>query len=132
MMYDRDGHLLPDRQLMSLDMTGERAKAAIAVGNVDTAQHVAVFTPGMNSTVDGNMSDYVKDMKNISARAEQELRFHGDGGTVAGVTYLGYEPPKVEDTNSWNSGFITGCAAHDGADKLAKFYEGINDSRGVA
>lgn len=55
-MHDRRGSVLPDMQLISLDLTGDRAKAAIANGDVDAADHVAVFTPGMNSTVDRSLS----------------------------------------------------------------------------
>jgi hypothetical protein len=33
-------------------------KVAIAVGNVDTAEHVAVSTPGFTSTVNGDRQGY--------------------------------------------------------------------------
>ncbi|NIJ14994.1 hypothetical protein FHU38_005402 [Saccharomonospora amisosensis] len=35
----------PDRHLLELDLSKSRAEAAVANGDVDTADHVAVFTP---------------------------------------------------------------------------------------
>jgi len=128
MMHNPDGSLNPNRQLMSLDMTGDHPKAAIANGNVDTAQHVAVFTPGMNSTVDGNMNGYVNDMQGVRKSAEDMLRRSGDMANVATVTWIGYEPSTGDDTSSL-LGLATGENADIGGDKLAKFDQGINASR---
>ncbi|MDQ3402211.1 MAG: alpha/beta hydrolase [Actinomycetota bacterium] len=44
-----------DRYLLVLDTSGERARAAVANGDVNNADHVAVFTPGMNSNVGESM-----------------------------------------------------------------------------
>ena len=33
--------------------SGSQARAAIAIGDPDTAQHVSVTTPGLNTTVHG-------------------------------------------------------------------------------
>ncbi len=44
-----------DRQLLALDLSGREAMAAVAVGDVDTADHLAVFVPGAGSTVQGNL-----------------------------------------------------------------------------
>src|SRR3977135_1204618 len=94
MTLDDKGNPLPDRQLLSLDMTGNKAKAAVANGNVDTAKNVAVFTPGMNSAVEQNMGNYFNDMNGVRHTANEML---GDkiGGSVATVTWLGYEPPTT-------------------------------------
>ena len=128
MMHNRDGSINTDRQLMSLDMTGDHPKAAIANGNVDTAQHVAVFTPGMNSTVDGNMNGYVADMQGVRDSAQDMLLKHGTPGQVATVTWIGYEPSSFNDSGSL-AGLVTGENADIGGDKLAKFDQGINASR---
>ncbi|WP_410569559.1 alpha/beta hydrolase [Amycolatopsis sp. cmx-4-61] len=127
MMHNPDGSLNGNRQLMSVDMTGEHPKAAIANGDVDTAQHVAVFTPGMNSTVDGNMHGYVDDMDGVQRSAERMLATQG-GGTVATVTWIGYEPSSFDDKGSL-VGLITSENADIGGDKLAKFDQGINAAR---
>lgn len=128
MMHNPDGSLNTNRQLMSLDMTGDHPKAAIANGDVDTAQHVAVFTPGMNSTVDGNMNGYVNDMQGVRHSAEDMLRRAGDMSNVATVTWIGYEPSSFDDNGSL-LGLATGENADVGGDKLAKFDQGINASR---
>jgi hypothetical protein len=128
MMHNPDGTVNPNRQLMSLDMTGDHPKAAIANGDVDSAQHVAVFTPGMNSTVDGNMNGYVNDMQGVRHSAEDMLRRTDDMSNVATVTWIGYEPSSFDDTSSL-FGLATGENADIGGDKLAKFDQGINASR---
>jgi hypothetical protein len=127
MMRNPDGSLNTNRQLMSVDMTGDHPKAAIANGDVDTAQHVAVFTPGMNSTVDGNMHGYVDDMDGVQRSAERMLATQG-GGTVATVTWIGYEPSSFDDKGSL-AGLITSENADIGGAKLAKFDQGINAAR---
>lgn len=116
-----------DRQLLVLDTTGERAKAAIAVGDVDTADHVAVFTPGMNSTVNDRMESYDKDMKELHYNATVELERNGRGDeSVATVTWLNYEPPHL----GLNPEDAAGAAkADEGARRLASFLNGIDASR---
>lgn len=128
MMHNPDGTINADRQLMSPDMTGDHPKAAVANGDVDTAQHVAVFTPGMNSTVDGNMHSYVEDMQGVRNSAQDMLLKNGNPANVATVTWLGYEPSSFDDPTSL-MGLASDENAQVGADKLAHFDEGINASR---
>ncbi|WP_460399791.1 alpha/beta hydrolase [Actinophytocola sediminis] len=118
-----------DRQLLTLDLTGERAEAAIAVGDVDTADHVSVFTPGLATTVDGDLKTYDQDMKHLQERSERLLRAEGRGAeTVATVTWIGYQAPQWDETFGNNS--VSGAdAALRGADKLAPFLNGIDASR---
>ena len=128
MMHNRDGSVNSDRQLMSLDMTGDHPKAAVANGDVDTAAHVAVFTPGMNSTVDGNMNGYIADMQGVRDSAQDMLLKHGTPGQVATVTWIGYEPSSFDDPASL-VGLGTAENVDVGGDKLTKFDQGINASR---
>jgi hypothetical protein len=118
----------PDRQLLMLDLASGEPKAAIAQGDVDTAEHVAVFTPGMNTTLDGNFSDYVAEMDDLREVATQQLDSFGQGGEVATVTWLGYEPPTFSLPDSLPD-VVTGQEAGAGGAKLAQFYDGINESR---
>lgn len=128
-MLDRHGNVVNGKQLMSLDMTGNQAKAAIVNGDADSADHVAVFTPGMNSTVDGSMAGYVNDTDDLRLHAQDELDREGRSGeTVATVTWLGYEPPKTDDSSTYLD-IVTGDEAEDGGQKLAKFYNGIDAAR---
>lgn len=84
-----------NRQLLLLDTSHERAEAAIAVGNVDTAKNVAVFTPGLTSTVDGGLSDkgdkYDEHMDKLRAKADE----FGGPGSTATVTWIGYQVPQL-------------------------------------
>jgi hypothetical protein len=74
--------------LLVTDMSGERAKAAIGSGNIDTADNVAVFTPGMNSRVDrGSLAGYVGDMERLRVRVQDETHRAGGHATVAVVTH---------------------------------------------
>ncbi|TVT42519.1 alpha/beta hydrolase [Amycolatopsis rhizosphaerae] len=129
------GEVDPNKQLLTLDVSGRAARAAIANGNVDTAQHVAVFTPGMNSAVNENMAGYVHDMKNVRDDAQNLLLRYGDGSSVATVTWLGYEPPavpvggKIFEAGKSITDLVGGDAAVGGANKLAQFDQGINASR---
>ncbi|MDT7727261.1 MAG: hypothetical protein QOI21_3837 [Actinomycetota bacterium] len=120
-----------ERQLLMLDMTDERAEAAVANGNVDTATHVAVFTPGLTSTVNGSLGGYDHNMDQLQFRTEQELKRYGDGGSVATVAWIGYQAPQLSvggvlfDENS----VVSDHSAREGANKLAPFLNGIDAAR---
>ena len=120
----------PDRQLLVLDTSGERTKAAVGVGNVDTAEHVTVFTPGMNSTVEGgSLGDYDRSMDHLQQDALQQSYDYGDGGDVAAVTWLGYEAPQGSEIFDPDRSVAGASTAQRGAADLANFYRGINESR---
>ena len=123
---------LGDRQLLLLDLTGERAEAAVAVGDVDTADHVAVFTPGLDSTVNGRLEGYDDNMERLRQQAETESRRYGDGGSVAAVTWIGYQAPQpgLEGYNPFDSdSVVQDDSARAGGADLAEFYRGIDASR---
>jgi hypothetical protein len=117
-----------DRQLLTLDTTGERVKAAIAVGNVDTAKHVAVFTPGFTSTVDGSVKGYDGDMQNLREHTQNLSTRYGDHGEVATVTWLGYEAPQTADVLNPDKSVGSDNLAKIGAQKLDGFLNGIGAS----
>lgn len=126
------------RQLLLLDPdSGERLHAAVAVGNVDTADHVAVFTPGLTTTVDSKIQGYDADMANLKSTTEQALLDAGKPGSVATVTWIGYNAPQTSPGELLDLGAFGGRAdsvtsddlAREGGDALASFYQGINASR---
>lgn len=121
-----------DRQLLLLDLSQERAQAAVAVGDVGTADHVAVFTPGLGSTVNGSLEGYDDNMERLRQQAEAESDRYGDGGSVAAVTWIGYQAPQpgVEGYNPLDSdSVLRDDSARRGAGDLADFYRGIDASR---
>jgi hypothetical protein len=109
----------PPRQLLLLDVhSGPKALAAIASGDVVRADHVAVLVPGMGTTVEGMMVEKVGDAERV---LDQSQSLAG-GGTVATVTWLGYEAPaglpsfsSVDDLNK----------ARVGAAALSDFTAGL-------
>lgn len=64
---------LDDRRLLALDMSGREAMAAVAVGDIDTADHIAVYTPGAGSTVQGNLHGYDQQVSALRDEAQREL-----------------------------------------------------------
>lgn len=117
------------RQLLLLDTSNEHVHAAIAVGDVDAAQHVAVFVPGLASSVEEGLVAYDGDMARLQALAEAESSRYGDGGTVATVTWLGYEAPQWNGVLDGQSSVLRDALAREGAADLAAFYGGINAAR---
>ena len=99
----------------------ELTHAAIAVGNVDTADYVATYVPGMTTTVE-DMPGMVEDMENLRARA---WKSGGDDASVATIAWMGYDaPPDVSAAAGLGR-------AETGGASLATFIEGIEDSRNV-
>lgn len=117
----------PDRHLLGLDITHDRAEAVVAVGDVTTAEHVGVFTPGLTSTVQG-MGGYDTDMYELKRRSEKFLRQNKEAASAATVTWLGYQAPQWGSTLTSNSVALPG-AATEGGGALAEFLRGVNTSR---
>ena len=126
----------PERQLLLLDTSGDLVKAAVAVGDVDTADHVAVFTPGLNSTVQDSLARYVGNMDDLRERALFELHAAGRSETVATVAWLGYEAPQLHRDSLDHLLTPHRSVANDdsaimGGHNLARFLSGIPASRPV-
>ncbi len=122
---------LGDRQLLVLDPdSGEQLHAAVAIGNVDTADHVAVFTPGLTSTVQDSLEGYDSDLNEIRLRAADEAERYGQGGTVATVTWLGYDAPQLDSSALLPSRSVANDdLAQTGAEDLNGFYNGLDAAR---
>jgi hypothetical protein len=120
------------RQLLLLDLAQERAQAAIANGNVQTAANVAVFVPGMTTTVNEYMKGYDNNMKQLQLRAESESRRahpNEETATTATVTWIGYQAPQVRDVLNLGKSVVSGDLARQGAAQLAPFLQGIGAAR---
>ncbi|MGO1834396.1 MAG: alpha/beta hydrolase [Actinomycetaceae bacterium] len=124
-----DGDGAP-RQLLLLDTeSGDRVHAAVAIGNVDTADHVTGLTPGFTTTVDDSLASYDSHMLDLRDTMEGELdRYGHTDETVATVAWLGYDAPQWDGVIGSNSVLTQGTAERAGED-LANFYGGINASR---
>lgn len=118
---------LSDRHLLTLDLTQERAMAAVAIGDVDTAQNVVVFTPGLNSTVDGALARHDNDMRLV----RQECLMSAPRSTTATVTWIGYQAPQstADSLTDPHKSVVTDAAAHTGGHQLAQFVSGLDAAR---
>lgn len=130
-----------ERQLLLLDVKPERAEAAVANGDVDTADNVAVFVPGLTATVTSSLAGhhdkagkhdkvgYDYKMSELRRRAELESTSARANKTVAAVTWIGYQAPQLGlDLVGVNS-VASYHAATNGAAKLVPFLQGVNASR---
>lgn len=118
-----------DRQLLLLDTSGRRVKAAVAIGDVDTARHVTVFTPGFTSTVEGSLLGYDDEMDVLREQAQDESQRFGDGGSVAAVTWIGYEAPQWSEIADPGRSVVGERQAQAGGVALGGFLDGIDAAR---
>jgi hypothetical protein len=121
---------LDGRQLLLLDADdGWQLHAAIAIGDVDTADNVAVFVPGLTSTVQGSLDAYDGAVARLLLRAQRTVRLAGGTDTVAVITWLGYDAPQLGEIALGARSVALPHLAEEGGDRLADFLAGIDASR---
>ncbi len=121
--YDAEGNPLPS-YLMIFDPEAADGDghAAVAFGNPETADHVSVNVPGLNSTMN-NFSGVAGD-----AAAVREASARQTDGTVASIAWLGYDAP---DFSGSFDGVVDGLGvagetrARAGAVDLSGFVDGL-------
>ncbi|MFD1811000.1 alpha/beta hydrolase [Rhodococcus gannanensis] len=126
----------PGGRLMLLDLqSGERGMAAFAVGDPDTADHISVTTPGLNTNIDESFNSMVDEADALKKEAEKQLDRAGRGDeTVASVAWLGYEPPQagtgpsnpISDGLRGYGDVVQTDRANAGAPELASFFDGLD------
>ncbi|MCY7402569.1 MAG: alpha/beta hydrolase [Nocardioides sp.] len=95
-------------------------RVAIGVGDLDTADDVAVFTPGINTDM-SDTTGYVGDVTNLY----ESTRYNGDGSSVATMFWLGYDAPDgLTDIATMTEG-----RAEDGGQRLADMVDGMRAAR---
>lgn len=127
----------PDRKLMLLDSkSGDMVHAAVAVGNPDTAEHVSVTAPGLNTTVHGSivaMSDEATAMQREALHQLSISPGHELEG-VSTIAWIGYDAPQIPGFDETGASLAGAWGvSHDdlakvGAHNLAGFYDGITAS----
>jgi len=115
--------------LLTLQNDGGRVKAAMGQGDVDHAKNVATFVPGIGTTVEGSMGEYMRQTKNLRSAAMAQGRL--SASDVATVAWLGYDAPGEADLNQPQNipGIISPFLAQAGSDRLAGFMNGMQASR---
>ncbi|MEY2849555.1 MAG: hypothetical protein RI885_2222 [Actinomycetota bacterium] len=117
----------PERSLLSVD-TQWPGRAAVVVGDLETADFVSFMVPGMFFTVDGQMVDWTVISQDLHAeqvewvetlgRSDPQMR----GATVATVSWIGYQTPGVLDIASLD-------LAKEGAVFLSNAVAGVQQTR---
>ena len=127
----------PDIRLMLLDTSGQRLRAAFAAGNPDTATHVSVSVPGMNTTVADSVGGMVTEAIGLRQLASRQLAWLPGRAreTVATIGWIGYQPPQIRARDGLG-GMVRGAVgvSHDdvaaaAAQGLSRFYAGIQAAR---
>lgn len=111
----------PDHQrlyLLGFDLADD-GQAVIAVGNPDTADHTAVYVPGMSTTID-NIGGDIDRVRNLQQEADRLTA--GRTGDVAVVMWLGYDTPGADLS------VVRGHHAEAGASRLDAFTDGLRAS----
>ncbi|HET6824768.1 MAG TPA: alpha/beta hydrolase [Amnibacterium sp.] len=112
------------RFLLALDPTnGDRA--AIAIGDVQTADYVDFLVPGMYFTVADQMVDWTDTAAAIQSEQQQWLRHFGDSRRSAVVSWIGYRTPNVFTVASFG-------VAQIGAARLTDAVNGLKAARGAS
>ena len=112
--------------LLALDMSGEQVKAAVAVGDVDHAQHVANFTPGMGTNVRESLANYVDVADRMRENTVEQAKV--ERSDVAVVAWLNYDAP-ADALHTGDLSVVSTDKAHAGADRLAGFLTGVRSWR---
>jgi hypothetical protein len=117
----------PKRQLLTLDTSGE-VRAAVAVGDLATADYVSYLVPGMFFTVQGQMYDWTVIAQDLHSQQAGWLKTLAvadpalSGKTAATVAWIGYQTPGVLDIASLDR-------AESGANFLGHAIQGIRAAR---
>ena len=109
----------PDHQrlyLIAFNLEDD-GQAVIAVGNPDTADHTAVYVPGVNTTIDTIGTDLDR-VRNLQQEADRLTA--GRTGDVATVMWLGYDTPGTDLSA------VRGHHAEAGAPRLDSFTDGLH------
>ncbi|MGA9870269.1 MAG: alpha/beta hydrolase [Rhodococcus sp. (in: high G+C Gram-positive bacteria)] len=117
-----------DRQLLVLDnSTSDETLAAIGVGDVHTATHVAVFVPGFGSDVADDLGRYDGDIGALKTQVQAHLPAQE---SVACVTWMNYQTPEFGMALLDPGRTVaTSAAAATGGQRLTSFLDGLDAAR---
>ncbi|HET9945987.1 MAG TPA: alpha/beta hydrolase, partial [Actinomycetes bacterium] len=122
----QDGHL---RQLLVFDVSGRSARVAVALGDVNRAQHVAVVVPGFTTTVERDLAGSDRLAADLADVARRAATLVGDRRDVAVVSWLGYDIPQTADTFRGSHSVVLQSSAEEGATALDSFLRGLPSER---
>jgi pimeloyl-ACP methyl ester carboxylesterase len=121
----------PETYLTALDIPADpnqKVRAAVAVGNPDTATDISVTVPGLGSSTKDSLPGMVTEASNLRDTAQKQLDRLGLSGSVVTIAWMGYDPPsnpiKTDSPRDlWRT--INDYRARDGAAALAPYLEHV-------
>lgn len=116
------------RLLLALSEDDGMVTAALSVGDVDRARHVATFVGGLTTTVQGDLRRYDRQFTAMRAEARSIAR---DGDDVAVVAWLGYPAPQWSGVGRPSTSVLRPTIARDHSEGLAAFLTGLDAARDV-
>ena len=121
----RDQMRDPEVTLVALQpgKPGENVRAALALGDVDNADHVATLVPGRTTNCRDSSADNVTYAKNLRQAAARQGNI--DPSKVATIAWMNYHAPQ----SGPDARTTTATLAREGADPLRKFATGIHSWR---
>ena len=113
----------PRRNLVTLDLRGS-GRAAIAIGDLDTAADVTVVVPGMFFTVTGQMTDFTNTANDLYSEQATlaGVAAPAPGSGVAVIAWMGYRTPDL-------SNILSLGLAKTGAERLERAVDGLRQVR---
>lgn len=127
----------PGRKLMLLDTkSGDMAHAAVAIGDPDTASHVSITAPGLNTTVHRSIGSMTEEAANLQRETYRQLGASPghELEDVSTIAWIGYDAPQIPGWDEKGASLAGAWGvSHDdmakvGAHDLAGFYDGIKAS----
>lgn len=113
----------PKRSLILLDTAGS-GRAAIALGNPDTADYIGYLVPGMNYQVEPQMVNWTTVADDLYREQVSVLSEQAVGRSVATIAWIGYEAPDLFSVGGLDR-------AEAGADFLETSWAGVRATRGA-
>ncbi|MCU1437721.1 MAG: hypothetical protein JWP66_808 [Naasia sp.] len=111
----------PDRTLLLLD-TSMPGRAAVVLGDLDTADYVSVLVPGALLSIREHMTEWTKVTADLYDAQGEWLAMFEEDATVATVSWIGYRTPDVTNVVGLD-------LAEEGATFLSGTVNGLRDGR---
>ena len=109
------------RSLIGLDTTMP-GRAAIAIGDLQSADYISVLVPGALLSIKAHMAEWTKVTADIYDGQTEWLRRLDRTGRVATISWIGYQTPDI--TNMLGTDL-----AEDGSVRIANLINGLDDMR---
>lgn len=125
------------RQLLLLDASAGPVRAAVALGDVDAADHVATFVGGFTTSAQ-DLARYDRLFAALGERVDELAGPPAAGGPAtagrtraAYITWVGYDAPQQSEVLSPHRSVLGDDVARAAATPLARFVSGLAAARDV-